>query len=118
MSALAGLRILELADETGAYCGKLLADLGADVIRIEPPGGDATRLCRRSARRRARPRELVLPRHERQQASLVLDLASARDATVAAWRRPRTRSSRRGDPARSTRSASATSVCGPRTGLV
>ena len=41
--ALAGRRILELADASGAYCGKLLADLGAEVIRIEPPGGDATR---------------------------------------------------------------------------
>jgi benzylsuccinate CoA-transferase BbsE subunit len=27
----------------GAYCGKLMADLGADVIRIEPPGGDVSR---------------------------------------------------------------------------
>ena len=42
-AALAGRRVLELADETGVYCGKLLADMGADVIKIEPPGGDATR---------------------------------------------------------------------------
>jgi len=41
--ALAGFRILDLADETGAYCGKLLADLGADVIKVEPLGGDPTR---------------------------------------------------------------------------
>jgi crotonobetainyl-CoA:carnitine CoA-transferase CaiB-like acyl-CoA transferase len=41
--ALAGRRVLELADETGVYCGKLLADMGADVIKIEAPGGDATR---------------------------------------------------------------------------
>lgn len=41
--ALAGCRVLELCDETGAGCGKLLADLGADVIKIEPPGGDASR---------------------------------------------------------------------------
>lgn len=36
-------RILDLADEKGAYCGKLLGDLGADVIKIEPPGGDKMR---------------------------------------------------------------------------
>src|SRR6187455_2893082 len=42
--ALAGRRVLELADETGVYCGKLLADMGADVLKIEPPGGDATRM--------------------------------------------------------------------------
>jgi len=41
--ALGGRRVLELADEKGAYCGKLLADMGADVIKIERPGGDATR---------------------------------------------------------------------------
>ncbi|MBW2268688.1 MAG: CoA transferase [Deltaproteobacteria bacterium] len=41
--ALRGRRVLELADEKGVYCGKLLADMGADVIKIERPGGDATR---------------------------------------------------------------------------
>ena len=41
--ALGGRRVLELADERGVYCGKLLADMGADVIKIEKPGGDATR---------------------------------------------------------------------------
>jgi len=40
---LSGYRVLELADEKGVYCGKLLADLGADVIKIEPPGGDKAR---------------------------------------------------------------------------
>ena len=42
-SPLAGLRILELADETGQFCGKLLGDLGADVVKIEPPGGERNR---------------------------------------------------------------------------
>jgi crotonobetainyl-CoA:carnitine CoA-transferase CaiB-like acyl-CoA transferase len=40
---LAGLRILELADETGQFCAKLLGDLGADVVKIEPPGGERNR---------------------------------------------------------------------------
>jgi len=40
---LAGLRILELADETGQFCGKILGDLGADVVKIEPPGGEPNR---------------------------------------------------------------------------
>src|SRR5262247_169843 len=40
---LHGLRVLELADEKGQFCGKLLADLGADVVKIEPLGGEATR---------------------------------------------------------------------------
>jgi len=41
---LAGLRVLELANEKGQYCGKLMGDLGADVIKIEPPGGERTRI--------------------------------------------------------------------------
>jgi benzylsuccinate CoA-transferase BbsE subunit len=40
---LAGLRVLELADEKGQFCGKLLGDLGADVDKIEPPGGEPCR---------------------------------------------------------------------------
>ncbi len=40
---LTGLRVLELADEKGQFCGKLLGDLGADVVKIEPPGGEACR---------------------------------------------------------------------------
>ena len=42
-SFLPGVRVLELADELGEYCGKLLAGLGADVVKIEPPGGEKTR---------------------------------------------------------------------------
>src|SRR5438477_5955824 len=41
---LSGLRVLELADQSGQFCGKLLGGLGADVIQIEPPGGEP---CRR-----------------------------------------------------------------------
>lgn len=42
-TALGGLRVLDLANEFGLYCGKLLAGLGADVIKVERPGGDITR---------------------------------------------------------------------------
>src|SRR3989304_4782724 len=40
---LGGSRVLDLTDEQGSYCGKLLAEYGADVIKIEPPGGDSAR---------------------------------------------------------------------------
>ena len=40
---LSGLRVLELADEKGQFCGKLMADLGAEVIKIEPTGGERSR---------------------------------------------------------------------------
>jgi len=42
-SALQGIRVLELPGQLGAYAGKLFADMGADVILIEPPGGAPTR---------------------------------------------------------------------------
>src|SRR5204863_5955156 len=43
-SLLGGCRVLDLADLGGAVCGRTLADLGADVVKVEPPGGEADRL--------------------------------------------------------------------------
>jgi benzylsuccinate CoA-transferase BbsE subunit len=41
--ALSGLRVLDLADYRGQLCARLMADMGADVIKVEPPGGDLAR---------------------------------------------------------------------------
>ncbi len=38
-----GYRILDLTDERGQLCARMLGDLGADVVKIEPPGGDRAR---------------------------------------------------------------------------
>jgi crotonobetainyl-CoA:carnitine CoA-transferase CaiB-like acyl-CoA transferase len=43
LGALTGRRILETGGGAAAYCTKLLADLGAQVIKLEPPGGEAGR---------------------------------------------------------------------------
>ena len=40
---LKGFRLLDLTDEKGALCGKMFADLGAEVIKVEPIGGCTTR---------------------------------------------------------------------------
>jgi crotonobetainyl-CoA:carnitine CoA-transferase CaiB-like acyl-CoA transferase len=42
-SLLQGIRILDLADEKASFCPKLLADLGAKVVKVEKPGGDPSR---------------------------------------------------------------------------
>lgn len=43
LAALGDLRVLDLTGPIGHYAGRLLADLGADVIKVEPPGGDPAR---------------------------------------------------------------------------
>lgn len=40
---LENYRILDLTDEKGHLCGRILGDMGADVIKVEPPGGDSAR---------------------------------------------------------------------------
>ena len=43
-STLSDLRVIECTEGVaGPYCGKMLADLGANVIKVEPPGGDSAR---------------------------------------------------------------------------
>lgn len=43
MKFLKGYRALDLTDLSGQLCGRILADLGMEVIKIEPPGGDPVR---------------------------------------------------------------------------
>lgn len=43
MLPLSGLRVVDLSDENGPLCGRLLSDLGADVLLVEPPGGASSR---------------------------------------------------------------------------
>ena len=43
VTALEGVRVLDLADESAVFATRILADLGADVIRVEPPDGGSVR---------------------------------------------------------------------------
>jgi crotonobetainyl-CoA:carnitine CoA-transferase CaiB-like acyl-CoA transferase len=45
MGLLSPYRVLDLTDERGVLAGRLLADLGADVVQVEPPGGSSARRC-------------------------------------------------------------------------
>jgi crotonobetainyl-CoA:carnitine CoA-transferase CaiB-like acyl-CoA transferase len=72
---LAGLRVIEVADERAEYTGLLLAGLGAEVIKIEPPEGNATR--RIGPFMEDRPgseRSLFFWNYNRNKKSIVLDL--------------------------------------------
>jgi benzylsuccinate CoA-transferase BbsE subunit len=40
---LSGYRILDLTEERGMFCARLLADMGAEVVRVEEPGGNSAR---------------------------------------------------------------------------
>ncbi len=83
--ALDGLRVLELGHEIAApYCGKLLADLGADVIKVERPGGDPLRSWGPYRDDRADPDAAGLFRYlNANKRSVVLDLKTARGAAQA-----------------------------------
>ena len=40
--ALAGVRVLEISHRAAAVSGRILRDLGAQVLKVEPPGGEAS----------------------------------------------------------------------------
>ena len=72
---LAGLRVIEVADESAEYAGLLLAGLGAEVVKIEPPEGNATRHIGPFLDDRPGPeRSLFFWSYNRNKKSVVLDL--------------------------------------------
>jgi crotonobetainyl-CoA:carnitine CoA-transferase CaiB-like acyl-CoA transferase len=83
MSALTGLRIVELAESVaGEYCGKLLADFGAEVIKVERPGGSPTRVMAPLAGGDGPERSAVFAYLNTNKRSVVID-GDAVDALVA-----------------------------------
>jgi crotonobetainyl-CoA:carnitine CoA-transferase CaiB-like acyl-CoA transferase len=86
MTALAGVRVVELSHERGALAGKLLADMGADVVVVEPPGGSALRRWGPFVDGAPDPeRSLAWWHYNTSKRGVVLDLES--EAGRARWRR-------------------------------
>src|ERR1700746_167618 len=76
--ALSHIRIVELGDIPASYAPRLLADLGADVIKVEPPGGDPNRLLPPFAGNREDPeRSLTFINANTNKRSIVLDLENS-----------------------------------------
>ena len=80
LGPLTGIRVIELADEQAEYCGLTLAGLGADVIKVEPPGGNSTRRIGPFYQNREDPeRSLFFWQYNRGKRSILLDLAKSDD---------------------------------------
>lgn len=79
-ASLAGIRVVDLSQNlAGPYCTQILADLGADVIKVEPPGGDSARDWGPPFWGGHSPLFLVGNRNKR---SIVVDLKSTRGQEV------------------------------------
>lgn len=75
-----GLRVIELASERVAFAGKLFGDMGADVIVVEPPGGDLTRSFEPFLKDEPGPdRSLFWWHYNTSKRSVVLDLEVSSD---------------------------------------
>ena len=76
---LHGVRVLEVTEPLGALVGRFLADLGADVIKIEPPEGDGGRRAAPFAGAGGERLSLPFVRANVNKRSVILDLAQRRD---------------------------------------
>ena len=78
--ALSHLRVVEIGDIPASYATRWLADLGADVIKIEPPGGDPNRFLPPFAGNIEHPeRSLTFVHANTNKRSIVLDLERESD---------------------------------------
>lgn len=77
---LVGLKVLELSSERSAHAGKLFADMGGDVVVVEPPGGDRTRTYEPFAGDQPGPeRSLAWWHYNTSKRGIVLDLDDGGD---------------------------------------
>ena len=76
---LQGVRVLEVTEPLGALVGRFLADLGADVIKIEPPEGDGGRYATPFVGAGDEPLSLPFVRANVNKRSVILDLTQRRD---------------------------------------
>ena len=80
---LSPYRVLDLTNERGLLCGQILGDLGADVIKVEPPGGSPARKLGPFFQDQPDPnRSLYWWSYNRNKRSITLDFAArgARDS--------------------------------------
>ncbi|MBA3743511.1 MAG: CoA transferase [Sporichthya sp.] len=86
---LAGLRVLDLTHGAAEACGRYLADLGADVVLVEPPGGSAGRVDAIGfGLRNANKRGIVLDPDDAGVLARLVDLAGEVDIVVESLPRP------------------------------
>ncbi len=80
---LSPYRVLDFTDERGEIAGMVLGDLGADVIKVEPPGGSSARFCEPLlADGKQTERSLQFLAYNRNKRSIVLDLGQQADRDV------------------------------------
>jgi crotonobetainyl-CoA:carnitine CoA-transferase CaiB-like acyl-CoA transferase len=81
--ALEDVRVVEIADEHAEYCGLVLAGLGAEVVKVEPPTGNGTRRIGPFYERVEDPeRSLFFWNYNRGKKSVALDLESEEGASA------------------------------------